>query len=196
MAVDQSAFQTQGRAAAAPSTFIVKQNGQLAEVSIPREQFQAVSNGFHRLKFKAMTQPFELDGQFGRSKNVRVVFQVRGGPEDKRMFSQLLSIAKPGENGSWKSNVSAKSAPGQMIGAIRGRAIGDGEPINFLEFLNGEFMAMVKQETKAGENGLETRCSVVKDTWAPAGQTALPPELQPVPQAAAAPANPFLDSDD
>lgn len=202
MAVDQSAFQFQGRTSSAPSTYFVKQHGQLSEVTIGREQMQAVTPGYKQLRFRGLSAPFELDGQYGKSKNVRVVFQVRGGgAEDKRMFSQLLTIAKPAEGGGWRSNITSKTAIGQMIGAIRGKPIGDGEPINLLDYLNGDFCAVVQQKTRATDNGIEVDCSVVKDTWQPVGQEALPEVLQPAPHAVAAPgvaatANPFLGDDD
>jgi hypothetical protein len=142
-----------------------------------------------------MTAPFEMDGQFGKSKNVRVAFSVVGSP-DKRSFSQLLSIARVDKNGNWYPSITAKTAVGQMIGVIRGRPIAENEPINLLDYLNGDFMAMVKQDTKTTENGVEVYGSVVKDTWQPVGQTAMPePEPEPVAVAAGS-ANPFLDDED
>lgn len=201
MAVDQSAFQTQGSAAKAPGTYLIKdKTGAISEVEIGRDQLQAVSNGYHRLRLRGMSVPFEMDGAFGKSRNVRIVLQVRGGSEDKRMFSQLLTVAKwvktNDGGGYYAPNVTAKTAIGQMIGVIRGTPIAEGEPINFLDYLNGEFNAVVKQETKATDNGMETRCSVVKDTWQPVQQQAMP---EPAPAAAAPPpvaSDPFgLDDD-
>lgn len=200
--VDTSAFNIQGSTSGGPTTYFVKdKNGEISEVEIGREQFQPPMPGYYTLRLNGMSKPFEMDGQFGKSKNVRVVFLVRapGTPNDKRMFSQLLGIAKFKDDGTWKSNVTAKSAAGQMIGAIRGKAIDDGEPINLLNYLNGEFAAMVNQTTKATENGVQVNASVVKDTWQPAQQQALPPAAQPVQQPAAQPVaagNVFMDDDD
>ena len=182
MAVDQSVFQTQGAAGGGPVTYFAKdKNGVIAEIEIARDQFKPPATGFYLLRLKAFSAPFEMDGQFGKSKNVRAVFVVRapGTFNDKAMFSQLLSVAK----------VSA---------AIRGKEIQDGEPINLLDYLNGEFAAMVNQSTKQGQNGIEVYGNVVKDTWQPAtavtGQQAAP---QPVAAAAGGAAgNVFLDDDD
>lgn len=199
MAVDQSVFQTQGSAAKAPSTYYVKQNGVISEVEIGPDQLRAVSAGYHRLRLRGMSAPFEMTGEFGLSRNVRVVFQVRDqGPEEKRMFSQLLTIAKPDKSGGWRPNITEKTAVGQMIGVMRGKPIAENEPINLLDYLNGEFMAVTKQTTKATDNGVVTNCAVVKDTWQPVGQTALPTNPEPLPPALqpAAPANPFLGNDD
>jgi hypothetical protein len=198
MAVDQSVFQTQGSAAKAPSTYYVKQNGVISEVEITADQFKAVSPGYHRLRLRGMSAPFEMTGEYGVSRNVRVVFQVRDqGTEEKRMFSQLLTIAKPDKSGGWRPNITEKTAVGQMIGVMRGKPIAENEPINVLDYLNGKFAAMVDQTAKPGQNGMEVYGNVVKDTWKPVGQTALPntEPLPPALQPTAAP-NPFMDSDD
>ena len=203
MAVDQSVFQTQGAAGGGPVTYFTKdKNGVVAEVEIARDQFKPPATGFYLLKLKAFSAPFEMDGQFGKSKNVRAVFVVKapGTFNDKAMFSQLLSVAKVSADGNWRSNITANSAVGKMIAAIRGTEIQDGEPINLLDYLNGEFAAMVNQSTKQGQNGIEVYGNVVKDTWQPASAVA-GQQAAPQPVAAAAPAggaagNVFLDDDD
>jgi hypothetical protein len=200
--VDQSVFQTQGSATKQASTYFVKdKNGVVSEVEIGRDQIKPPTPGFYVLKLKAMTAPFEMDGTYGKSKNVRCLFVVKapGNPNDKRMFSQLLAIAKL-RNDGWQPNITAKTAIGQMMGCIRGRPIVEGEPINLLEVLNGEFQAMVNQTTKTGENGVEVYGNIVKDTWQPVAQQAMP-VAQPAPVTAAAvgapSGDPFqLDDDD
>lgn len=200
--VDTSAFDTQGSTSGGPTTYFIKdKNGAISEFEISRDQFQPPLPGYYTLKLKGMSKPFEMDGQFGASKNVRVVFVVKapGTPNDKRMFSQLIGIAKKRDDGTWKSNITAKSAAGQMIGVIRGKAIDDGEPINLLTYLGGEFAAMVNQTVKTTENGVQVNANVVKDTWQPATQQALPPVAQPVQQPAQQPVaagNVFMDDDD
>lgn len=196
---DTSAFNTQGRIGGGPQTFFVKdKNGVISEVEIPREQFQAPMDGAYHLKLKALSAPFErTDGTYGPSRQVRAVFVVKapGNPNDKRMFSCPLSIAKPNKaTGNWQSNITNKSAPGQMIVAIRGKAIGEGEPINLLDYLNGDFRAMVSQTTKTSEFGVEVYGNIVKDSWKPLGQQQMA-EPEPV-GVAAAPANPYLSDDD
>lgn len=200
--VDTSAFDTQGRSGGGPTTYFVKnKDGVISEVEIARDQFKPPVSGYYTLKLKGMSAPFEMTGEFGPSKNVRVALVVvaPGTENDKRMFSQLLSIAKPNKSGGWISNVTKNSAPGKMIGAIRGKEIGDGEPINLLNYLNGTFAGMVNQTVKTTEDGVQVDARVVKDTWSPAAQQALPPAAQPVQQAAPQPVaagNVFMDDDD
>lgn len=201
MAVDQSAFQTQGSIPrTVPSYFVKDKNGVIAEVEIGYDQFKPPVDGSYHLKLKGMTAPFEMDGQYGPSKNIRVAILVKapGTGNDKRMFSQMLAIAKKDKQGKWYPNITAKSAVGQMIGCIRGKEIAENEPINLLDYLNGEFRAMVQQTTKTTENGVEVYGNIIKDTWKPVGEQSpeAVPEPEPQPVAAAVNGNPFMTDDD
>lgn len=192
---DVSSFQTQGSAARSVPIFFIKdaKTGAISETEIPRNQFAAPLDGSYKLRLFGMTAPFEMDGQYGKSKNVRCAFVVRapGTPAHNKMFSQLLSVAKVSKNGDWYSTITAKSAIGQMIGAIRGKPIEDGEPINLLDYLNGEFNALVVQEPVITGLGTEIFGRVVKDSWKPAQEAAAGTTHVSPPEPAAP--NPLLD---
>lgn len=201
MAVDTSMFQQEGAVSSAPSAFYAKdKTGAVIEVEVARDSHRPPPTGFYQLRLRAISAPFEMDGQFGKSRNVRAVFQVVSGPYAKQTFTQLLGIARA-DGDVWRSNITNKTAVGQLIVAIRGREIAQGEPINLLDYLNGQFAAMVNQVTKAGPNGVEVYGNVVKDTWQPTstgdGAATSPP---PAPMTTTAPVanghNPFLDDDD
>lgn len=199
MATDTSVFQVQATSGGGPRLYYVKGKEGIAQVEIPDDQMQPPMPGYYTLRWKGVSAPFDMTGgQFGPSKQVRCVFQVRqpGNPNDKRMFSQLLTFAKPGKDGTWRSGISEQSALGQLVGAIRGKPIQPGEPINLTDCLGGDFGAMVDQSTKTTEFGVKTYGNVVKDSWRPVGQQQTP-EPEPEPVAVGAPAaNPFLDDDD
>lgn len=204
MAVDASMFQVQGKVGGGGSAtkFYVKNKaGELEEIEIPYDQFSAPIDGWYVLRIKGFSSPYDdAAGQYGPSKKMRVLVVVRapGNPNDKRMFSFKLAIAKQDKHGNWFPNVSNKSASGQMIVAARGAEIAANEGINFTDYIGMDFGAYVEQQVVTNEYGVTAYGNIRKDSWCPADEIAAKiAAAQALVASVPAPkANPFLDDDD
>lgn len=204
MAVDTSVFQAQGKVGGggtAAKFFVKGKSGELEEIEIPYDQFSAPIDGWYVLRIKGLSQPYDdAGGQYGPSKKMRVLVVVRapGNPNDRRMFSFKLSIAKQDKHGNWYQNVSNKSASGQMIVAARGTEIAADEPINFAHYIGMDFGAYVEQQVVTNEYGVTAYGNIRKDSWCPADEIAAKvAAAQALVASVPAPkANPFLDDDD
>lgn len=204
MAVDASMFQAKGKVGGGGGGgkfFVKNKAGELEEIEIPYEQFSAPIDGWYVLRIKGFARPVEhTAGQFGPSKKMRTLVVVRapGNPNDKRMFSFNLSVAKQDKQGHWYQNVSNKSASGQMIVAARGVEIGPDEDINFADYIGMDFGAYVEQQVVTNEYGVTAYGNIRKDSWCPADEIAAKiAAAQALVASVPAPkANPFLDDDD
>ncbi len=165
-----------------------------------KKAHQAPGNGYFKLRWTGVTAPFEMDGQYGKSRNVRCEFTVNmpGHFDHRKKFSQLFAIARYKDSG-WQNAITGRSNMGQMVEAIRGNEIAPGETITLVDYLGGEIMGMVQQVIKTSENGTNLYANILKDTIKPVGQTAMPEFVAvaaaPTPQPSK-PANPFTDDDD
>ena len=203
MAVDKSMFDTDTRVGGgSAAVFYVKtKTGDIEEVEIPYDQFSAPVDGWYVLKIKGFSATYIDDGgSYGVSKKIRVLLIVKapGTAQDKLMFSIKLSIAKQDKAGNWYSNVSNKSASGQMVVCARGREIGQGEQINFFDVAGMEFGAYIEQNVVTNDFGITAYGNVKKDSWCTAADIAAKlAELQALRASVPTPgANLFVDDEE
>lgn len=199
MAVDTSVFQTTGAVAksgGAPTFYVKNKDGAIEEVEVPYDQFGAPLDGWYVLKIKGFSAPYDDESQYGQQKKIRVLAVSQG--QNKRMFSFRVSIAKIDKRtGAWVTNVTTKSASGQMIGAARGKPITEGEAINFTDFIGMEFGAYVQQSVVTNDYGTTAYGDIRKDSWCTVAEVQAEIAKQnEVNAALAAKPSVFLDDDD
>jgi hypothetical protein len=192
--------QTAAASAGSRDAFWIKdKDGSIVKTEIAPEQYgTAPRQGYYRLRWKGVSDIFDMDGEFGKSKNVRLLFVINqpGVSEHKKLFADMGSVMKWGEKSqSFYWNLGSQSKMGRIIEAITGTPLEPSATINLADYLGGEFEAMVKSTTGPDKNGaVRTKSSVAYDTITAVGSNA--PAPGPEPQPVATGANPFLMDDD
>jgi hypothetical protein len=189
--------QTASESAGGANRYWVKdKNGNVSLQEVSRDDIgQPPSNGYFKLRLVGISDVFEMNGVYGRSQNVRLLLMVNqpGSHAHKQKFSEIAAVAKWSDrNEHFYPTIGSRSKIGQILGAIQGREIEQNQTITLTDFLNGEFMANVKQTVKQTDNGAVAYANTVHDTITAVDET---PAAPPPPVAAPA-GNPFLGDDD
>jgi hypothetical protein len=191
-------LQTASESTGASRYWVKDKTGAVALQEVSRDDIGLPpGNGYYKLRLVGISDVFEMNGQYGRSQNVRLLLMVNqpGSHAHKQKFSEIAAVAKWSErNEHFYPTIGSRSKIGQMLGAIQGREIEANQTITLIDFLGGEFMANVKQTVKQTDSGSVAYANTIHDTITAVEQAA---PVQAPPQAApAATGNPFLGEDD
>lgn len=168
----------QGNAGGGPQRYYRRdKSGNLIAADVDRTEHVLVSNGYYKLRVTGMTPIFPMDGQYGKSKNVRFEFTVNDpkSPEHKKRFSQLFPIQRhDSDSDAWYSALTPRTQTGKLFKAIYGRDIERGETVDVTAFVGREFMGVVTIN-ESEKNGTTYRDSrVAKDSFRQVGSTDVP----------------------
>lgn len=176
--------------------------GALSKVEIDPEAYgQAPRQNFVRLRWKGVSDIFDMDGEFGKSKCVNLLWQINspGAADHKKIFRDMAAVQKWGiKTESFYWNIGDNSKMGRIIYAITGQSVELNAGFNLCDYLNGEVQAMIKTTQKTDKTGqTRTTSSAAYDTIVaveeagPAG----PNQYAPAPEPVTAAVNPFLQDD-
>jgi hypothetical protein len=115
--------------------------GRIVQNHVSPADYDCPDDGRYRLMVTGYSDPFELDGQFGVQEKIRVEFEVRDNPKwEGTRFSTMFNIPK-----SW----GAKSKLCQLVGALLGAPVKEGQLVDFDDLIDQECSALVAGQLSA-----------------------------------------------
>lgn len=95
-------------------------------------------DGMHKVGIAGYTDPFEITTEYGQRTKINLLFQVIEGPQKGQRFDLMFGYS-----------VHEKAKLTEVIKAVRGRGVGDGEEFDMDSLLGGKLQLIVVTEQNA-----------------------------------------------
>lgn len=150
-------------------SYYVKTKNGVALQEVERESLLKRVDGVHKVGIAGYTEPFEIQTEFGLRSKINLLFQVLDGSLKGQRFDLMFGYS-----------VHEKAKLTEIIKAVRGRGVEQGEAFDLDSLLGGKLQVIVVTEQNA--KGYDT---IYYKGALPAGDAAPAPSTTPTPVAAA-----------
>lgn len=170
---DMSAFNVKA-SSGGPAEFLMKGDNGLELREMDRDEFGEPQLGWQpKLQLVGIAKPWETDDNYAKlnpdgtkPKQLVTRFLIRVVNRDADDHGTMLATMYP------MNGISSRSVSGEILGAIRGKPLADGEAIDWNDYIGvGYFAAML---TDKGKDGKQVTTRVLKGSCQPVKSTAKP----------------------